>query len=127
MYKSDVTKSGDLDLNEFVTYLTEHEKPCPRLSLLTIKSTSLNRARRSSRTSLSNSTILCLKVKNIKHNGDTSNFDDFPEVVLKIPASSGPVSGQPTSKDWVFINYTFKRFEGLTQSGFIPLLENVQV
>ena len=26
MYKSDVTKSGDLDLNEFVTYLTEHEK-----------------------------------------------------------------------------------------------------
>jgi len=26
MYKSDVTKSGDLDLNEFVTYLQEHEK-----------------------------------------------------------------------------------------------------
>merc|ERR1712115_562981 len=51
MHKSDVTKSGDLDLNEFVTYLTEHEKPCPRLSLLTIKSTSLNRARRPSRTS----------------------------------------------------------------------------
>ena len=24
-------------------------------------------------------------------------------------------------KDWVFINYTFKRFEGLTQRGHIPL------
>ena len=23
-------------------------------------------------------------------------------------------------KDWVFINYTFKRFEGLTQRGHIP-------
>ena len=26
MRKSDVTKSGDLDLNEFLTYLQEHEK-----------------------------------------------------------------------------------------------------
>ena len=26
MRKSDVSKSGDLDLHEFVTYLTEHEK-----------------------------------------------------------------------------------------------------
>jgi len=23
-------------------------------------------------------------------------------------------------KDWVFINYTFKRFEGLTQRGVLP-------
>ena len=28
---------------------------------------------------------------------------------------------QPGYKDWVFINYTFKRFEGLTQRGHIPL------
>ena len=25
------------------------------------------------------------------------------------------------SKDWVFINYTFKRFEGLTQRGCTPI------
>jgi len=56
----------------------------------------------------------------VKSIDDTSNFDDFPDVDLKIPASSGPVSGQPASKDWVFINYTFKRFEGLTQRGSIP-------
>lgn len=24
------------------------------------------------------------------------------------------------SKDWVFLNYTYKRFEGLTQRGSIP-------
>lgn len=24
------------------------------------------------------------------------------------------------SKDWVFLNYTYKRFEGLTQRGTIP-------
>jgi len=44
---------------------------------------------------------------------DTSNFDDFPEVALQIAAPSSE-SGQPY-KDWVFINYTFKRFEGLAQ------------
>merc|ERR1712113_1035882 len=36
------------------------DKPCPRPSWLTIKSTSMNRARRPSRTSSSNSTVLCL-------------------------------------------------------------------
>jgi len=44
---------------------------------------------------------------------DTSNFDDFPEVALEIAAPASE-SGQPY-KDWVFINYTFKRFEGLAQ------------
>lgn len=53
---------------------------------------------------------------------DTSNFDDFPDVDLKIPSApeppkEGDVSGY---KDWVFINYTFKRFEGLTQRGVLP-------
>ena len=114
---------------------------------------------------------LCLQVKSID---DTSNFDDFPEVDLKIreffislpkssfralvrekffifptlfeaksgymawifsfgnlsksprfenhchfslsAAPSNNDTGQPY-KDWVFINYTFKRFEGLTQRG----------
>ena len=42
-----------------------------------------------------------------------SNFDDFPEVALKIPVTAGE-TGQPY-KDWVFINYTFKWLEGLAQ------------
>jgi len=47
---------------------------------------------------------------------DTSNFDDFPDVALQIAAPANNDTGQPY-KDWVFINYTFKRFEGLTQRG----------
>ncbi|XP_022701642.1 serine/threonine-protein kinase tricorner-like isoform X2 [Varroa jacobsoni] len=67
-----------------------------------------------------------IRVKSID---DTSNFDDFPDVQLKIPcapkdespgtiatAAAGGPGGQ-NYKDWVFINYTFKRFEGLTQRG----------
>ena len=45
---------------------------------------------------------------------DTSNFDEFPDVDLKIPVTSNLESGQPY-KDWVFINYTFKRFEGFLE------------
>ena len=72
---------------------------------------------------------------------DTSNFDEFPDVDLKIPgvnynnnnmnngggggqaASSANGSSSSSYKDWVFINYTFKRFEGLTQRGppILPL------
>lgn len=64
---------------------------------------------------------------------DTSNFDDFPDVQLKIPcapkddatgavgaaggAAAGGAAAAQNYKDWVFINYTFKRFEGLTQRG----------
>lgn len=44
---------------------------------------------------------------------DTSNFDDFPDVDLKIPAA--PKEQESSANDWVFINYTFKRFEGMTQ------------
>ena len=72
----------------------------------------------------------------VKSIDDTSNFDEFPEVDLKIPGvkdmnnvngshyretmnnnlnSTGDAS--TGYKDWVFINYTFKRFEGLTQRG----------
>ena len=62
----------------------------------------------------------------VKSIDDTSNFDDFPDVDLKIPAGSvtGPGYNASTAsnKDWVFINYTFKRFEGLTQRGPIPKL-----
>merc|ERR1740128_1474816 len=54
----------------------------------------------------------------VKSIDDTSNFDDFPDVDLKIraPTVKEKEKGQPY-KDWVFINYTFKRFEGLTQRG----------
>ncbi|XP_076265016.1 serine/threonine-protein kinase tricornered isoform X2 [Rhynchophorus ferrugineus] len=48
---------------------------------------------------------------------DTSNFDDFPDVKLEIPSAPMPQDGEINYKDWVFINYTFKRFEGLTQRG----------
>ena len=59
---------------------------------------------------------------------DTSNFDEFPDVDLKIPTVSmdsknnvnNNANAAPNGsnyKDWVFINYTFKRFEGLTQRG----------
>ena len=70
----------------------------------------------------------------VKSIDDTSNFDEFPDVDLKIPgvnynnnnmnnaaANGGGGGGTEKSsssyKDWVFINYTFKRFEGLTQRG----------
>lgn len=51
----------------------------------------------------------------IKSIDDTSNFDEFPDVDLKIPAAPSKEPSEVPSKDWVFINYTFKRFEGLTQ------------
>ena len=78
----------------------------------------------------------------VKSIDDTSNFDEFPDVDLKIPTVCNNVnnnspnnpnnisgSGNPNSnnyKDWVFINYTFKRFEGLTQRGsHIPTAKTV--
>jgi serine/threonine kinase 38 len=68
---------------------------------------------------------------------DTSNFDDFPDVTLEIRecfllfhlrlhlrllnllflAAPPHTQDGEVLKDWVFINYTFKRFEGLTQRG----------
>lgn len=41
------------------------------------------------------------------------------KILFSAAPSNNPETGQPY-KDWVFINYTFKRFEGLTQRG--PLL-----
>ena len=63
---------------------------------------------------------------------DTSNFDEFPDVPVQIgklysvmltlnhfsfvTLSAAPASDSGQAyKDWVFINYTFKRFEGLSQ------------
>lgn len=68
---------------------------------------------------------------------DTSNFDEFPDVALEIrkiaveiiqyilndffliflASAPSPTQDGEVLKDWVFINYTFKRFEGLTQRG----------
>ena len=50
----------------------------------------------------------------IKSIDDTSNFDEFPDVDLKIPVTSNAVTGQPY-KDWAFLNYTYKRFEGMSE------------
>uniref|UniRef100_A0A8C1M0K6 non-specific serine/threonine protein kinase n=1 Tax=Cyprinus carpio TaxID=7962 RepID=A0A8C1M0K6_CYPCA len=61
----------------------------------------------------------------IKSIDDTSNFDEFPESDILQPSSPAVASNHhPESdyknKDWVFINYTYKRFEGLTARGAIP-------
>jgi len=57
----------------------------------------------------------------VKSIDDTSYFDSFPEVQLDIkPQHQDPVATENnsgTTKDWMFLNYTFKRFEGLTQRG----------
>lgn len=74
----------------------------------------------------------------VKSIDDTSNFDEFPDVDLKIRklyahlstlhnitlmlsffyfTASAPQDTETSPKDWVFINYTYKRFEGLTQRG----------
>uniref|UniRef100_A0A3Q1ILK2 non-specific serine/threonine protein kinase n=1 Tax=Anabas testudineus TaxID=64144 RepID=A0A3Q1ILK2_ANATE len=55
----------------------------------------------------------------IKSIDDTSNFDDFPESDILQPGLSYEIL-YFKSKDWVFLNYTYKRFEGLTQRGTIP-------
>lgn len=59
----------------------------------------------------------------IKSIDDTSNFDEFPDSDILTPTAA-PVSNQTEAdlknKDWVFINYTYKRFEGLTARGAIP-------
>ncbi|XP_064634213.1 serine/threonine-protein kinase 38-like isoform X2 [Lineus longissimus] len=52
----------------------------------------------------------------VKSISDTSNFDEFPEVDLKWPEPKEK-DNDPKYKDLVFINYTFKSFEGLTQRG----------
>jgi len=54
---------------------------------------------------------------------DTSNFDEFPDVELRFRSPGSCKTDCSTSaapyKDWMFMNYTFKRFEGLTQRGKI--------
>merc|ERR1711936_861708 len=56
----------------------------------------------------------------VKSIDDTSNFDEFPDVELKFrPTCSKSESKSAQYKDWMFMNYTFKRFEGLTQRGKI--------
>jgi len=56
----------------------------------------------------------------VKSIDDTSNFDEFPDVELRFrPTCSKSESKSAQYKDWMFMNYTFKRFEGLTQRGKI--------
>ena len=59
---------------------------------------------------------ISIEVKSID---GTSNFDEFPESDILKPtvATSNQPETDYKSKDWVFINYTYKRFEGLTTRG----------
>uniref|UniRef100_M3ZRN5 non-specific serine/threonine protein kinase n=1 Tax=Xiphophorus maculatus TaxID=8083 RepID=M3ZRN5_XIPMA len=60
---------------------------------------------------------------NIKSIDDTSNFDEFPDSDILTPTTtqvSNHSEADLKNKDWVFINYTYKRFEGLTARGAIP-------
>ncbi|KAF6029678.1 STK38 [Bugula neritina] len=54
----------------------------------------------------------------VKSITDTSNFDEFPDVDLNICRNT---EIEHKNKDLVFINYTFKRFEGLTQRGMLKM------
>uniref|UniRef100_A0A667WLQ3 non-specific serine/threonine protein kinase n=1 Tax=Myripristis murdjan TaxID=586833 RepID=A0A667WLQ3_9TELE len=57
----------------------------------------------------------------IKSIDDTSNFDEFPDSdILQPTVVSNQTEADLKNKDWVFINYTYKRFEGLTARGAIP-------
>lgn len=57
----------------------------------------------------------------VKSIDDTSNFDDFSDEDLKISLSTKDksVNESTATKDWVFVNYTYARFERLTQRGHI--------
>jgi serine/threonine kinase 38 len=57
----------------------------------------------------------------VKSIDDTSNFDDFPDVDLKWPTHS-EIQNESANDcyDMAFFNYTFKRFEGLTQRSRFP-------
>lgn len=65
----------------------------------------------------------------VKSIDDTSNFDDFPDVDLKlrmlislgirlrvlfVHLASPAKDSEVQVHDWLFINYTYKRFDGLT-------------
>ncbi len=64
----------------------------------------------------------------VKSIDDTSNFDDFPDVDLKLRMkiffekifkfpkflASPTKDSEVQVHDWLFINYTYKRFDGLT-------------
>ncbi|KXJ27037.1 serine/threonine-protein kinase 38 [Exaiptasia diaphana] len=61
---------------------------------------------------------IAMQVKSID---DTSNFDEFQESEFDSywfsNSKEKDTSVMANNKDWVFLNYTFKRFEGLTQRG----------
>lgn len=48
----------------------------------------------------------------VKRIDDTSNFDEFPDI-----QEDTTVETSSYVKDLAFMNYTFKRFEGLTMRG----------
>lgn len=53
----------------------------------------------------------------IKFSFSLSLFSLSPSLNDIAASAPMPQDGEVIYKDWVFINYTFKRFEGLTQRG----------
>ena len=63
----------------------------------------------------------------VKSIDDTSNFDEFPEVDLRITGGMKEhqqhhdLANNNTYKDFVFLNYTFRRFESQRGTPALPL------
>ena len=56
----------------------------------------------------------------------THDLNQFPAILYHLPTHAVCFVGRNTElehkdKDLVFINYTFKRFEGLTQRGMLKM------
>ena len=49
-----------------------------------------------------------------------SSLSQAAAAPTKSPAAAAAAEADYKNKDWVFINYTYKRFEGLTARGAIP-------
>ena len=43
-----------------------------------------------------------------------------PQSEAEAAKAAAAAAGQASSNDWMFLNYTYKRFDGLTQRGRIP-------
>lgn len=59
---------------------------------------------------------------NVKSIDDTSNFDEFPDLDSEPERLPPPPRSPGDSRDWVFHNYTYKRFHGTTQGPRRPTI-----
>ncbi|OAF66537.1 hypothetical protein A3Q56_05719 [Intoshia linei] len=56
---------------------------------------------------------------NLKSMDDTSHFDEFPDDSCSWPSETSDERMKHSTNNFVFLNYTYKRFEGLSQRGHI--------